>query len=47
MVVPVVDDVLLRAETGYAGAAVVLCAVLWALERRGAVGGPPPVPATA
>ena len=46
MLVPLVDDVLLRAETGYAGAALALCGVLWALERRGAV-GPPPLPAAA
>ena len=47
MLVPLVDDVLLRAEVGYAGAALVLCAVLWVLERRGAVRGQPPVPAAA
>ena len=46
MLVPLVDDVLLRAETGYAGAALALCGVLWALERRGTV-GPPPLPAAA
>jgi O-antigen/teichoic acid export membrane protein len=35
MLVPVVDDELVRAETGYAGAAALLCALLWALYRRG------------
>jgi O-antigen/teichoic acid export membrane protein len=33
MVVPVVDDELVRAEVGYAGAAVLLCALLWSLYR--------------
>lgn len=33
---PVVDDVLLRAEVGYAGAAAALCIMLWALYRSGA-----------
>jgi O-antigen/teichoic acid export membrane protein len=36
MTLPVVDDVLLRAQIGYAGAAAVLCAVLYALYRRDA-----------
>jgi O-antigen/teichoic acid export membrane protein len=35
MVVPVVDDELVRAEVGYAGAAGLLCALLYALYRRG------------
>jgi O-antigen/teichoic acid export membrane protein len=35
MVVPVVDSELTRAEVGYAGAAAVLCALLYALYRRG------------
>ncbi len=41
MVVPAVDDELLRAEVGYAGAAALLCAALWTLERpsRHLVGG--------
>ncbi|MDP9345388.1 MAG: hypothetical protein M3P44_06655, partial [Actinomycetota bacterium] len=34
MVLPVVGDELTRAETGYAGAAAVLCALLWRFERR-------------
>jgi O-antigen/teichoic acid export membrane protein len=34
MVVPIVDDELTRAEVGYAGAAGLLCLMLWALERR-------------
>jgi O-antigen/teichoic acid export membrane protein len=33
MVVPIVDDQLIRAEVGYAGAAALLCAALWTLER--------------
>jgi O-antigen/teichoic acid export membrane protein len=33
MVVPVVDDELVRAEVGYAGAAALLCALLWGLYR--------------
>jgi O-antigen/teichoic acid export membrane protein len=33
MLVPLVDDELVRAETGYAGAAALLCAALWALYR--------------
>ena len=33
--VPVVDDVLLRAEFGYAGASALLCLLLFALYRRG------------
>ena len=36
MVVPVVDDELVRAEVGYAGAAALLCALLYGLYRRGA-----------
>ncbi len=35
LLVPVVDDELLRAELGYAGAAVVLCALLAGLYHRG------------
>jgi O-antigen/teichoic acid export membrane protein len=35
MVAPVVDDQLLRAEVGYAGAAGLLCALLASLYRRG------------
>ena len=35
---PVVDDVLLRAEVGYAGASALLCLLLFALYRRGAGG---------
>ena len=35
MVVPVVDSELTRAEVGYAGAAAVLCALLYGLYRRG------------
>ena len=34
MVVPVIDDELVRAEIGYAGAAALLCALLRALYRR-------------
>ena len=34
MVLPIVGDELTRAEVGYAGAAAVLCALLWRLERR-------------
>jgi hypothetical protein len=33
--VPAVADQLVRAEVGYAGAAALLCALLWALYRRG------------
>ncbi len=33
---PIVDNVLLRAEVGYAAAAVLLCGLLWALYRRDA-----------
>jgi hypothetical protein len=33
-VLPVIDDELVRAEVGYAGAAVLLCALLGALYRR-------------
>jgi hypothetical protein len=36
MTLPAVSDVLLRAQVGYAGAAAVLCAVLYALYRRDA-----------
>jgi O-antigen/teichoic acid export membrane protein len=35
MVLPVVDDELVRAEVGYAGAAGLLCALLYGLYRRG------------
>ncbi len=35
MLVPLVDDELVRAETGYAGAAALLCALLFALYRLG------------
>jgi O-antigen/teichoic acid export membrane protein len=41
MLVPVVDDQLVRAEVGYAGAAGVLCVLLYALYRRGAASPPP------
>ena len=34
MLVPLVDDELVRAEVGYAGAAALLCALLWSLYRR-------------
>jgi O-antigen/teichoic acid export membrane protein len=34
MVVPVIDDELVRAEAGYAGATALLCGALWALYRR-------------
>lgn len=34
MLLPVVSDELVRAEVGYAGAAAVLCGLLWRLERR-------------
>jgi O-antigen/teichoic acid export membrane protein len=34
MLVPVVGDELTRAEVGYAGAAMLLCGLLWRLERR-------------
>jgi O-antigen/teichoic acid export membrane protein len=34
MIVPIVDDELVRAEVGYAGAAGLLCALLYALYRR-------------
>jgi O-antigen/teichoic acid export membrane protein len=36
MLLPAVSDVLLRAELGYAGSAVLLCAALWVLYRRDA-----------
>jgi O-antigen/teichoic acid export membrane protein len=36
LLVPAVADQLVRAEVGYAGAAALLCALLWALYRRGA-----------
>jgi O-antigen/teichoic acid export membrane protein len=39
MLVPVVEDQLLRAEVGYAGAAALLCALLGALYSRGAGAG--------
>ncbi len=41
MLLPLVSDELVRAEVGYAGAAGLLCALLWALYRRGepAAGG--------
>jgi O-antigen/teichoic acid export membrane protein len=35
MVVPLVDDELVRAEVGYAGAAALLCTLLYVLYRRG------------
>jgi O-antigen/teichoic acid export membrane protein len=34
MLLPIVDDELVRAEVGYAGAAGLLCALLWMLYRR-------------
>jgi O-antigen/teichoic acid export membrane protein len=34
MILPIVDDELLRAEVGYAGAATLLCGLLYALYRR-------------
>jgi O-antigen/teichoic acid export membrane protein len=34
LVVPVVDDVLLRVEVGYLGATALLCSALWLTERR-------------
>jgi O-antigen/teichoic acid export membrane protein len=34
MVLPLVDDELVRTEVGYAGAAALLCALLWSLYRR-------------
>jgi hypothetical protein len=34
MIVPVVDDELVRTEVGYAGAAALLCGLLWSLYRR-------------
>jgi O-antigen/teichoic acid export membrane protein len=34
MVIPVIDDELLRAEVGYAGATALLCGALWTLYRR-------------
>jgi hypothetical protein len=39
MLVPVVEDQLLRAEVGYAGAAALLCALLGALYSRGTAAG--------
>src|SRR3712207_6586074 len=39
LVVPVVDDVLLRTEIGYAGAAAVLVLALWFIDRRAVAGG--------
>jgi O-antigen/teichoic acid export membrane protein len=36
LLVPAIGDQLLRAEVGYAGAAALLCTLLWALYRRGA-----------
>jgi O-antigen/teichoic acid export membrane protein len=45
MLLPVVSDELVRAEVGYAGAAGLLCGLLWALYRRGGRGrGSPEVP---
>jgi O-antigen/teichoic acid export membrane protein len=44
MLLPLVHDELVRAETGYAGAAAVLCALLWALYRRGGAIGAPAAP---
>jgi len=41
MLLPVVEDQLLRAEVGYAGAAALLCAGLAALYRASAHGAPP------
>ncbi len=41
MVSPVIDDQLVRAETGYLGAAALLCALLVGVYRRG--GTPVPV----
>jgi O-antigen/teichoic acid export membrane protein len=40
MVLPVVDDELVRAEVGYAGAAGLLCALLYGLYRRGPASAP-------
>jgi O-antigen/teichoic acid export membrane protein len=40
MLAPLVDDQLLRAEVGYAGAAALLCALLSALYARGGAAGP-------
>jgi hypothetical protein len=34
MLAPTLDDQLLRAEVGYAGAATLLCALLWMVYRR-------------
>jgi O-antigen/teichoic acid export membrane protein len=39
MLLPVVDDELVRAEAGYAGAAGLLCALLYLLYRRGPAAG--------
>jgi hypothetical protein len=35
MVVPAIDDELVRAEVGYAGAAALLCGLLYGLYGRG------------
>jgi hypothetical protein len=34
MLVPAIEDELVRAEAGYAGATALLCGALWALYRR-------------
>ena len=50
MLLPVIDDELLRAEAGYAAATATLCGVLWLLERRATpvpAAPPPPARATA
>jgi hypothetical protein len=50
MVLPVVDSELTRAEVGYAGAAALLCGLLYGLYRSGAPAAAPtttPAPAPA
>jgi O-antigen/teichoic acid export membrane protein len=39
LVLPVVDDVLLRVEVGYLGATALLCVALWVVERRSVAAG--------
>jgi O-antigen/teichoic acid export membrane protein len=47
MVVPVIGDELVRAEVGYAGAAAVLCGLLYGLYRGTGAGAPPAPPVSA
>jgi O-antigen/teichoic acid export membrane protein len=47
MVLPIVGDELVRAEVGYAGAAALLCTLLYGLYREGPAAAAAPSPATA